>query len=156
MCNFKTVLFFIVSILLSFSVQSQTVQQRTEKLRSENYNAVFRQGSVDMARQQGVPANIDSQIRKFILEKFGGLEVQQNGDIVERHLNLNVSVEQKNVYGRKYNNFDYYTYKFSSYVQLRGTSGQLKSSSSYEFVLEAIMKQNGEINEYKWNERKTK
>jgi hypothetical protein len=156
MSNLKTVLFFMMSILFSFSVQSQTVQQRTNELLTQNRGKVFDSGLVDMAvKRQGIPANIDNQIRKFIIQKFGGLEINQYGDTVERHLNP-VFAHQKNESGKKYNNNDYYTYSFSSYVFTKGSNGNLKNNSNYEFVLEVIMKQNGEINEYKWTEKRTR
>jgi hypothetical protein len=67
---------------LSFSIQAGTAQKRTENLLAENRRYVFSA----VPSQQQVPQNIDTQVREYILKKFGGVEVEKYGDRIERKL----------------------------------------------------------------------
>ena len=173
MGNLKTVLFFIVSTLLSFNVSikavaseglgglpnlpstgNEAIDKRNFAIYKNNFRAVFDQGESNVAKSHGIPANIDNQVRSWILEKFGGVEIIEYGDRVERELPGGVISMPKNLYGKKYNDYQYYVYKFWSNVTRTNSTGGYKESSGYEFELDVIMNSNGEINEYKWTEKR--
>ena len=133
------------------SVQSQTVQQRTEAINSGNKKMVFSPFN-DIAASYGIPANIDTQVRNWILQKFGGVEIVEYGDRIERQLG-GVVPRGKNIYGEKYNDYQYYVYTFYNYVTRTNSKGEFKGyTSGYSFKLDVIMKSNGQINEFKWTE----
>jgi len=157
MINLKTIMFFLVTTLLSFSVQAQplSVEQHAAMVNGWNDSKLWMSGDhKDAVNKKGVPANVDTEVRRFIMGKFGGLEAeQQYGDRWERKLQY-AEAKGKNFYGKKYDDFTYYTYMIGNFVNKTDSKGVKKAGPwNYEHYLDVIMKPNGEINEYKWTTR---
>jgi hypothetical protein len=139
----------IVSLGLAVSFQAISAPSMADQAA-----AIYRDNSATVMRNKspnGVPSQVDSQVRNYIINTFGVGTPEQYGDYTQRVI-WNASYMGKNIIPGKYNDYSYYKYYINTTSVRKSANGTNRGrSTNHSIELDVIMKKNSnEINEYKW------